>query len=213
MSICSKCGVEMKDSARFCKACGSGAQEKGNDLIAEKKARVTAEEKRGGRTTMMVAGALVAVLLVVIVAVVLRGGRSGKFTSPAVSGAGVAAAAPAMTRQENGEVRIPLADLTDGTAHFYAYQAGNGVVRFFLIRKDDGSIGTALDACNSCYRAKRGYRQEGKRVICNNCNMAFDPKDVGVVTGGCNPIPVPFRQEGGTVVVKTVDLEKGRMYF
>ncbi len=213
MNVCSKCGLEMKDDARFCKACGSGAKKADDALIAEKKARVTATEERGGRKVLIAVGALVAVLLVVIVAGAFRGSRSGKFMSSSAPGPGVAAAAPAMVRESNGTVRIALADLGDGRAHFYAYEGGSGAVRFFLIRKDDGSIGVALDACNSCYRAKRGYRQDGKRVVCNNCNMAFDPKDVGIVTGGCNPIPVPFTQEAGAVVVRTADLEKGRMYF
>lgn len=213
MNVCSKCGVEMKEGARYCKACGSGSPGAGDDLIAQKRARVTAEEKRNGRTVMIASGALAAVVLVAIIAFAFRGGASGKFMAPAVSAGGVTAPAPAMTRESNGEVRIALADLADGTAHFYAHQAGGGVIRFFLIRKEDGGIGAALDACNACYRAKRGYRHEGKKVICNNCNMAFDPRDVGIVTGGCNPIPVPYRLDAGAVVVKTADLEKGRMYF
>jgi uncharacterized membrane protein len=114
---------------------------------------------------------------------------------------------------EKGEMRIPLATLQDGKAHFFSLGTGERTVRFFALRKSDGSIGVALDACNACYRAKLGYRQNGDQVICNNCGMAFRHEDIGIVTGGCNPIPVVHTVADNAVVVKAEQLEQGRKYF
>ena len=47
------------------------------------------------------------------------------------------------------------------------------------MKRYDGSIRTALDACVACNHAKLGYRQEGDLVVCNNCGMGFKPTDIG----------------------------------
>lgn len=211
MSVCSKCGVEMSGGVKFCKACGSGVSGKDSALITEKKARVTAEDKKGIRTVALVAGAAAVLLSVWIVASVFRGKQEGPVN---MAPAPAHATTTYMTvKQENGEVKVPLAALADGKTRFYVYSAGGMDIKFFALRKADGSIGVALDACQACYRAKKGYRQEGDHVVCNNCGMAFSPSDVGVVTGGCNPISLAHRVAGDAVVVKTADLEKGKKYF
>jgi uncharacterized membrane protein len=65
----------------------------------------------------------------------------------------------------------------------------------------------------ACNHAKLGYRQEGSLVVCNNCGMGFKPTDIGMTTGGCNPIPVKKSVEGQTIVLKAKDLEDGARYF
>lgn len=211
MNVCSKCGVEMNEGAKFCKICGSGLSKKESAVINEKRARVTAGEKKGLRTIGVIAGVAVAVLAAWVLYSVFRGKSEGPMKMAPAPANSVSAYMTA--EKENGEVKIPLAGLTDGKARFYTYTAGDKLVKFFALRKADGSIGVALDACNACYRAKKGYRQEGRNVICNNCGMAFRPEDVGIVTGGCNPIPVAHRVAGDVVTVKAADLEKGAKYF
>jgi RNA polymerase subunit RPABC4/transcription elongation factor Spt4 len=215
MKICTKCGIEVNDDSRYCKACGSGVGGREEAALKqEKKARVLAAEKKGPR---------IAVVLGIAQpppcqdgqGTVMRGGPSSLRTSmrmTADGGKGMVTTVQAVD-PENGAVRIPLAALQDGKAHFFSFGAGERTVRFFALRKSDGSIGVALDACNACYRAKRGYRQDGDQVICNNCGMAFRPEDIGVVTGGCNPIPLVHTVTGDAVVVKTEVLEQGRKYF
>jgi uncharacterized membrane protein len=114
---------------------------------------------------------------------------------------------------EGGAIRIPESDLSGSTAAFYVYPNGGKPVKFFLLRAADGTVRAALDACTSCYHAKLGYRQQGENMICNNCGMAFRSVDVGVVTGGCNPIPLEKSSEAGAFVVKVQDLEAGAKYF
>jgi high-affinity iron transporter len=98
----------------------------------------------------------------------------------------------------DGRVRIPLADLTDTSLHFYTADVNNTVIRFLVIHKTSGDYATALDACQICGPA--GYRQEGQNVICRNCGAVIYIPSVGD-RGGCNPIPVKSKVEGGEVIV------------
>jgi uncharacterized membrane protein len=43
--------------------------------------------------------------------------------------------------------------------------------------------------------------------------MGFKPTDIGVQTGGCNPIPVNRSIDGAMIVLKAGDLEAGTQYF
>jgi uncharacterized membrane protein len=110
-------------------------------------------------------------------------------------------------------VSIPLKTVEDGKAHFFAYATGGKTITFFVMKAMDGSIRTAFDACVACNHAKLGYRQEGSLVVCNNCGMGFKPTEIGMVSGGCNPIPVNKSVDGQMIVLKAKDLEAGAQYF
>jgi high-affinity iron transporter len=112
----------------------------------------------------------------------------------------VSAAAPqAQTvTAQNGVVRIPTAGVNDGNLHFFEVEANNTSLRFIVIRKPDGSWGTALDACMICGWA--GYRQNGSDVVCRNCASAIYVPSIGQA-GGCNPVTFPAHVEGGELVI------------
>ena len=99
---------------------------------------------------------------------------------------------------QNGEVRIPLSQLTDSSLHFYTADVDNTVIRFLVIHRLNGDYATALDACQICGR--QGYRQEGQNVVCRNCGAAIYIPSIGQA-GGCNPIPVKSHVEAGEVIV------------
>jgi len=99
---------------------------------------------------------------------------------------------------QNGQVRIPLSELTDSSLHFYSADVENTVIRFLVIHRVNGDYGTALDACEICGR--QGYRQEGQNVICRNCGAAIYIPSIGQ-SGGCNPIALKSHVEGGEVIV------------
>ena len=99
---------------------------------------------------------------------------------------------------QNGQVNIPLSELTDSSLHFYTADVSGTVIRFLVIHKQNGDFATALDACQICGTA--GYRQEGQNVICRNCGAAIYIPSIGE-SGGCNPIAVKSRVEGGQVIV------------
>ena len=114
---------------------------------------------------------------------------------------------------ENGQVTVPAAGLADGQARFYRYAGRSGEVEFFLVKSADGVIRAAFDTCDVCYKSRKGYRQEGNFMVCNNCNQQFRTDLVNEIKGGCNPAPLARRLENGQVVIATSDLAGGRSYF
>ena len=71
----------------------------------------------------------------------------------------------------------------------------------------------ALDACDMCYHAKKGYHQEGEDMICNNCGLKFHSSLINKVAGGCNPIGIATNIDGDQLVIKASDLERGGRFF
>jgi high-affinity iron transporter len=121
------------------------------------------------------------------------------FAGDYVYGRVAAAPSPAKTLiAQDNQVRIPLSDLTDSSLHFYTADLDGSVIRFLVIHKLNGDYATALDACQICGTA--GYRQESQSVICRNCGAAIYIPSIGQ-SGGCNPISVKSRVEGGEVIV------------
>ena len=108
---------------------------------------------------------------------------------------------------DGGLVRVPIAEVSDSNLHVYSVDANGTSVRFIVIRKPNGSWGTALDACLICGTA--GYRQEGSNVICRNCASAIYIPTIGEA-GGCNPVGVPSHAENGSLVVDVSALTEAK---
>ncbi|MSM38125.1 MAG: DUF2318 domain-containing protein [Geobacter sp.] len=114
----------------------------------------------------------------------------------------------------NGMVSIPVAKVNDGKAHFYAINEGGKEVAFFLVKAADGSLKTAFDACDVCYKEKKGYEQNGDAMVCKNCKMKFATSKIGPhAVGGCNPSYLPSRPAGANIVISVADLRAGARYF
>ena len=114
----------------------------------------------------------------------------------------------------NGVVTIPAAKVSDGKAHYFKYNDGGKEITFFMVKGADGSIRTAFDACDACYREKKGYEQQGNVMVCKNCNMKFPINRMGPnMTGGCNPSYLPHQLSGASITVKTSDLNAGARFF
>jgi FTR1 family protein len=107
-------------------------------------------------------------------------------------------------------VRISTAGLEVGRLYKFVYSGTGGDVRFFVIKRDDGSIAVALDACAIC--PPLGYHQEGDMIVCDNCNAPINVWTIGLA-GGCNPIPLAAGLQGGDVTVDVGDLEGSQSVF
>jgi high-affinity iron transporter len=94
-------------------------------------------------------------------------------------------------------VRVPVADVQDGSMHLFTVNAGGQSLRFMIIKKPNG-WGVALDACRIC--GAEGYRQDGQNVICRHCASAIYIPSIGD-QGGCNPIGVPSHLDGGDLEI------------
>ena len=153
------------------------------------------------KTTWLLIG-LIVVLVAVAAFVVFR----SRGDQPAATVISSNPAAP-------GDIRIPLAELSN-QAKFYDFTlADNRRMRFFALKSSDGVYRAALDACDTCYHAKKGYHQEGDDMVCNNCGLHFHSAQVNEVHGGCNPIGLPRAIEGDTLIIKASDLTARQQFF
>jgi len=123
---------------------------------------------------------------------------------------------------------IPISNINDGKAHYYKHESPAGrTIRFFVLKSSDNIFRTAFDACDVCFREKKGYRQEGDNMVCNNCGMKFESTKINEISGGCNPAPLDRHiedanynevglkswTEDGYLVIRKSDIENGAGYF
>jgi uncharacterized membrane protein len=112
-----------------------------------------------------------------------------------------------------GTVTLPLKDVGDGKAHYYKVKADDGImVTFFVVKSRDGVVRAAFDACDVCYKAGKGYVQEGNLMVCENCGMKFATERINEVKGGCNPAPLNRAIQGENLVIQMRDLNAGSWY-
>jgi uncharacterized membrane protein len=114
----------------------------------------------------------------------------------------------------NGIVTIPLAKVSDGKAHFFKLADGGKDVKFFVVKGSDGRIHTAFDACDVCYREKKGYEQQGDQMLCKNCNKKFPINRIGQESrGGCNPSYLAVRVDASNIRIMVDDVRAGAAFF
>jgi uncharacterized membrane protein len=167
------------------------------DKREEKKNQFTKQEKGSGKAVwIVVAVASVGALLAFMLGLTPISTDSGH-----------------MVKASNGKVSIPVADVSDGKAHYYSYDVDGKVVDFFLLKSNDGVVRAALDACDVCYKSLKGYRQEADNMVCNNCNQKFSSDQINVVKGGCNPAPLTREIVAGQIVLLEHELRAGLAYF
>ncbi|MDF1579276.1 MAG: DUF2318 domain-containing protein [Desulfuromonadales bacterium] len=158
-----------------------------------KKAQFTQAKKKSK-------GLFIIIALLVVVGTgsfwLLWGGQKSKLVSPV-----------------NGSVRVPVSAVSDGKAHFFRVAVATGEVEFFIVKSADGEIRSAFDTCDVCYKERKGYRQEGATMVCNNCNQVFPVNRINEVKGGCNPVPLERKITSDSVVIQLAALEQGRHYF
>ena len=114
----------------------------------------------------------------------------------------------------NGMVTIATAKLNDGKARYFSFVDSGKEIKFFIVKASDGTCRTAFDACDACFREKKGYEQQGDKMICKNCNMRFATNRIGPhAVGGCNPSHLPSQTGKESISIKLDDLKQGAKYF
>ena len=170
-----------------------------------KKAEFSEPARRKSKSTVTLIAVLLALAGVGVYLVI-----SSSNDNPAATAVATNAASSA---PDSRDIRISLSDLS-GTAKFFDYKlSDNKPIRFFVIKSSDGVYRAALDACDTCYHAKKGYHQEGDDMICNNCGLHFHSAQINEVHGGCNPVGLPRTIEGNQLVIKASELESRGSYF
>ncbi|MDA3851937.1 MAG: DUF2318 domain-containing protein [Spirochaetaceae bacterium] len=171
-------------------------------MTENKKDRVLNNNKSKNEKTPLflgIAGVLAVALVVVI------------FVLPARQAQTVSSGQGLSTQGDN--VVIPLGEFDDGIAKYYRHEVNGTNVDFFVLRSSDGIVRAAFDACDVCYGSKRGYRQEGDNMVCNNCGQRFASVRINEEKGGCNPSPLERTIQGDHLVISQSDIAAGIRYF
>ena len=125
-----------------------------------------------------------------------------------------AGSVPATTGAAGADITVPVATFADGQARFYKYVTAAGQdIRFFVMKSADGVIRAAYDACDVCYRERKGYHQEEDHMVCNNCGRHFPSTSINILEGGCNPAPLQRAIQGNDLVITGAALAAGASYF
>ena len=114
---------------------------------------------------------------------------------------------------KDGIVTLPISAFNDYKAKYYVYEFPQKDVLFFVVKSSDGVIRAAYDACDVCFHQKKGYKQEGDLMICNNCGQIFPTDRINVEKGGCNPAPLDRSTNGNNLVLQVSDIFQGARFF
>ena len=157
---------------------------------------------------------IVAVVLVVGVGAVLSWARRPNDAGASGGSAATLGHAPyPQVTGEKGVVRIPLATFQDGEARYYTYMHGDRPIEFFALRSSDGVVRAAYNACDVCFAARKGYRQDGDDMVCNNCGQRFASRLINEQRGDCNPSPLDRTVEGDALLIQAEDIVAGADLF
>ena len=112
------------------------------------------------------------------------------------------------------EISIPLSEIGPN-AKFYSFDSNGIEIIYFTVLGPDGNVHVAFDACDVCYDAKKGYRQNGDVMQCINCDKVFSINSIGTdnTAGGCWPSFLPTKIDGENIIINISDLEANRHMF
>ncbi len=120
------------------------------------------------------------------------------------------------TAVSDGDLLIQAEDI--GTeASYFDYDADGVTVEVLAVLASDGTIRLALNTCQVCNGSPYAYFvQDGDDFVCQNCLNRFSSTDVGVVSGGCNPVSITaedYTEEDGVITVPASFLEENASRF
>src|SRR5450631_981981 len=110
----------------------------------------------------------------------------------------------------NGQVTIPLANISDGDLHRFQTKENGVEVRFWLYQKPDGKVATVFDACEICGAV--GFYKGPNGVVCRNCSAPINGQSVGT-KGGCNPVPLEAQQTSDSIIITEASIAAGARMF
>ena len=102
---------------------------------------------------------------------------------------------------------IQISELPLEVPQFYSYRAKGKDVNFFVLRLQDRVL-SFLDACITCYPWKLGYKSKDGFVVCRACDTTYSIYKLEKGIGGCYPIRIEGRQEGGSYLIARSTLER-----
>ena len=117
------------------------------------------------------------------------------------------------TAVQTDVVSHPVNLFEDGKAHYFSFRSNGLAITYFVLKSSDGVLRAAFDACDVCWRAGKGYAQDGDDMVCRNCGRRFSSLQINTVQGGCNPAPLRRTVEEDRLIIKVEDILQGKSYF
>lgn len=111
---------------------------------------------------------------------------------------------------QSGAAEIPSTVFESQKARFYNVVLDSGkTVYFFVVKDKNGKYRAAANACQICFQQKKGFRQEGNEMVCNNCGNRYPMEKIATEKGGCNPAPISpdLEVKDEKVIIKQAELE------
>jgi len=116
----------------------------------------------------------------------------------------------------SGDLKILKSEVSKN-AIFYPYKSGNTNMEVVAVKATDGTIRTAFNTCQVCYKSGKGYyKQEGDELVCQNCGNRFKIDQIEKQKNGCNPVPIldsDKTDDGTNLVISESYLTKNINYF
>ena len=99
---------------------------------------------------------------------------------------------------------IPTDELSEN-AEFYPVDVDGTEMEVIAVKDSTGTIRTAFNTCQICYDSGKGYyKQEGDKLVCQNCGNSFTMDQVGEISRGCDPWPI--LDENKTVTDEEIEI-------
>jgi uncharacterized membrane protein len=135
-------------------------------------------------------------ILVVIAFFMLRNGATGSVIAEPID--------------SGDSIKIPLSNI-GRQAQWFDYNNA----RYFVVKAKDGTIKSAFDACDVCYKSRKGYSQKGDDMVCNNCGNYYPISGLGTANlgGGCWPGYLKNSIQGDYLVINKADLDEGEQRY
>lgn len=147
---------------------------------------VFSNKKGNGMNTAKVRNVLSVILLLIFICFFMTG--CGEESNGAIASADSVFAE--IIPNSEGYITIPTEEVTQNV-RFYNYDAEGVMVQLVTLRDKAGDMHIAFNTCQSCSPSPKAYySQDGEVLMCNNCGFTFEPEQVGITHGGCNPWPV-----------------------
>jgi len=114
------------------------------------------------------------------------------------------------------QVKVPVDDLTH-EAQFYSYNSDGVKIRVLLLLGSDEEPRVAFDASERAYSQKKGFRQDGDKIVDNANDWEFDIDTIGILTLNNERAPalLPWEYccQKANVAINITDLEAHRYMF
>jgi predicted small secreted protein len=109
--------------------------------------------------------------------------------------------------KQGGVLAIPVGEIT-GEVKYYNANVDDVPVEVLAVKAQDGTIRTAYNTCQVCNGSPKAYFVQKDDVLeCQNCGNQFPMERVGIIAGGCNPVPIMEEERSVTADSITIPYE------